>query len=46
MLLKRYYCKNGHVHLHSANPDMDPIVVDPELIEIHGKVMAVIRQID
>jgi repressor LexA len=44
--LKRYYRENGHVRLQPANPLLEPLILKPEAIEIEGKVMAVIRQVD
>ncbi len=45
-LLKRYYRENGHVRLQPANPNSEPIFVAPEAVEVQGKVVAVIRQVD
>ncbi len=41
--LKRFYHENGRVRLQPANPTMDPIYVQPDNLEIQGKVIAVIR---
>ena len=45
MLLKRFYRENGHVRLQPANPNTATMIVDPETVEIQGKVVAVIRQV-
>lgn len=44
--LKRFYLENGRVRLQPANPSMDPIFVDPANIEIQGRVVAVIRNLN
>lgn len=45
--LKYFYLENGRVRLQPANPQMDPIYVeDPSTVEIKGKVVMVIRQVD
>ncbi len=44
--LKRYYRENGHVRLQPAHPGLDALIVRPEAIEIEGKVMAIIRQVN
>ncbi len=45
--LKYFYRENGKVRLQPANPTIDPIIVDdPSQVEIQGKVVLVIRQID
>jgi repressor LexA len=43
--LKRFYQENGRVRLQPANPTMQPIFVDPDNVEIQGKVVAVIRNL-
>jgi repressor LexA len=43
--LKYYYRENGGVRLQPANPTMDPIMIaDPSTVEIHGKVVMVVRR--
>jgi repressor LexA len=42
--LKRFYRENGHVRLQPANPTMSPLIVHPSVVEIQGRVVAVIRQ--
>jgi len=44
--LKRFYAESGRVRLQPANSQMSPIYVEPENVEIQGRVIAVIRQID
>jgi repressor LexA len=44
--IKQYYRENGHVRLQSTNPTLKPIIVTPEAVEIQGKVVAIIRQVD
>jgi repressor LexA len=45
--LKYFYLENGRVRLQPANPTMKPIYIeDPSNVEIQGKVVMVIRQVD
>lgn len=46
--LKRFYRERGQplVRLQPANPYMEPIYVHPANLEIHGKVIGVIRRLD
>jgi repressor LexA len=44
--LKRFFLENGRVRLQPANPSMDPIFVDPANVEIQGRVVAVIRNLN
>ncbi len=45
--LKYFYKENGHVRLQPANPTMQPIIIeDPSSVEVQGKVVMVIRQMD
>jgi len=45
--LKYFYRENGRVRLQPANPTMQPIYIeDPSSIEVQGKVVLVIRQMD
>ena len=45
--LKYFYLENGRVRLQPANPTMSQIFVDdPALVEIQGKVVMVIRQVE
>jgi repressor LexA len=44
--LKYFYLENGRVRLQPANPTMEPIFIDdPNRVEIQGKVIMVIRQV-
>jgi len=44
--LKYFYVDNGRVRLQPANPTMEPIYIDdPATVDIQGKVVMVIRQI-
>lgn len=44
--LGRYYRENGHVRLESAHSALQSMVVAPDALEIQGKVVAVIRQVE
>jgi repressor LexA len=45
--LKYFYLENGRVRLQPANPTMEPIFIDdPNSVEIQGKVVMVIRQVE
>ncbi len=45
--LKYFYAENGRVRLQPANPSMQPIIINnPNIVEIQGKVLLVIRQLD
>jgi repressor LexA len=45
--LKYFYYENGRVRLQPANPTMNPIFIDdPSTVEIQGKVVMVIRQVN
>jgi len=43
--LKKFYAEAGRIRLQPANSQMPPIFVEPENIEIQGKVIAVIRKL-
>ena len=43
--LKKFYAEQGRVRLQPANSQMQPLYVDPDNIEIQGRVIAVIRQL-
>ena len=44
--LKYFYRENGHVRLQPANPTMDAIIIDdPSTVQVQGKVVMVIRQV-
>jgi repressor LexA len=42
--LKRFYVEGDRVRLQPANPTLKPIYVDPEEVQIQGKVLMVLRQ--
>ena len=43
--LKRFYHEGERVRLQPANPAMGPIYVDPHQVEVQGKVVMVVRQL-
>ena len=43
--LKRLYREQGRVRLQPANATMQPIFVDPEQLQVQGKVVSVIRHL-
>jgi repressor LexA len=43
--LKRFYLESGRVRLQPANEEMSPIYVNPEDVEIQGKVIGVVRRL-
>lgn len=44
--LKRVYREPGHIRLQPANSRMAPIYVDPENLQVQGRVIAVLRKYD
>ena len=44
--LKRLYREEDRIRLQPANSTMEPIYVDPENLEVHGKVVGVLRNTD
>jgi repressor LexA len=44
--LKHFYLENDRVRLQPANPHMQPIYTHPGNVEVQGKVMMVIRQLN
>jgi len=45
--LKYFYLESGRIRLQPANPSMQPIYInDPDIVEVQGKVVLVIRQLD
>ncbi len=44
--LKRFYREPNRVRLQPANPNFEPIYAKPENVEIQGKVVLVIRQLE
>ncbi len=43
--LKRLYREPGRIRLQPANESMRPIYVDPDKIEVQGRVIAVLRKL-
>jgi repressor LexA len=43
--LKKFYAEQGRVRLQPANSQMQAIYVDPDNVEIQGRVIAIIRQL-
>ena len=43
--LKRFYREEGRIRLQPANEQMEPLYVDPEDVEIQGKVIGVVRRL-
>ena len=43
---RRYYRENGHVRLQPDNPTMEALFVEPDAVQVQGKVVAVIRQVE
>jgi repressor LexA len=43
---KRYYRENGHVRLQSANEATEMMIITPDALDIQGKIVAVIRQVE
>jgi len=43
--LKRIYREEGRIRLQPANRQIEPLYVDPENVEIQGRVVAVIRKL-
>jgi len=44
--LKKFYAESGRIRLQPANTQMSPIYAEPDNVEVQGKVIAVIRQMD
>ena len=42
--LKKFYRENGRVRLQPANPAMQPIMVDPDQVQVQGVVVGVMRK--
>jgi repressor LexA len=42
--LKKFYRENGQVRLQPANPSMQPIMVDPDQVQVQGVVVGVMRR--
>ena len=44
--LKRFYAENGRIRLQPANPTMQPIYADPANVQVQGRVVLVVRQLN
>jgi repressor LexA len=42
--LKKFYRENGKIRLQPANPTMQPIMVDPDRVQVQGVVVGVMRK--
>ena len=42
--LKHFFRENGHVRLKAANPAYEDILLHPSVVEVQGRVVAVIRR--
>jgi repressor LexA len=42
--LKKFYRENGRVRLQPANPAMQPLLVEPERVQVQGVVVGVMRK--
>ena len=42
--LKKFYRENGRVRLQPANPAMQPLLVDPDQVQVQGVVVGVMRR--
>ncbi len=42
--LKKFYRENGKVRLQPANPAMQPIMLDPDRVQVQGVVVGVMRK--
>ena len=43
--LKHFYLEGDNVRLMPANPTMEPIIVPADSVQVHGKVVAVMRRV-
>jgi repressor LexA len=42
--LKKFYRDNGRIRLQPANPAMQPMLLDPSLVQVQGVVVGVMRK--
>ncbi len=42
--LKKFYRENGRVRLQPANPAMQPMIMDPSMVQLQGVVVGVMRK--
>ena len=43
--LKYFFKKNGQISLEAANPNYEPIIVDPDQLTLQGKLLGVWRKV-
>ena len=43
--LKYFYKREGKIYLEAANPSYDPIILEPDQVQIQGKLVAIWRKI-
>jgi SOS-response transcriptional repressor LexA len=46
LMLRRYFCENGRIHLEPADLELEPPLLNIEEVQIQGKVVAIIRQLE
>jgi len=46
LMLRRYFCENGRIRLEPANVELEPLLLNIEEVQIQGKVVAIIRQLE
>ena len=44
MTLKKFYRDNGKIRLQPANPAMQPMLFDPDNVQVQGVVVGVMRR--
>jgi repressor LexA len=42
--LKKFYRENGHIRLQPANPNMQPLIIPAEQLQVQGVVVGVMRK--
>jgi repressor LexA len=42
--LKKLYREQGHIRLQPANPAMQPIILQPDQVQVQGVVIGVMRR--
>ncbi len=42
--LKKFYRENGRIRLQPANPTMQPMMIDPDQVQVQGVVVGVMRK--
>ena len=43
--LKYFFKKNGQISLEAANPNYEPIIVNPDELTLQGKLLGVWRKV-